>query len=158
MPLHPEKYFWDYVDVTNVWWANNMDAPLSKHLLLKRYVLVLLPYGVTFQNCIIYTYYIYMWGILLFPQYGKPCLYIHISRFPTALENMGRLFKMWWGGLEPVHEGSMGGGCRGGGRWAWSGVGKYRKGVHFFVRLPAISQQAKIELLHTFFSRILARC
>ena len=71
-----------------------------------------------------------------------------------------------------MHEGSMGGGGvwtkgRGGGgggggggvgevglKWCW----EYREGVYLFARLPAISLQAKIELFHTFFSRILARC
>ena len=47
MILQTEKYFWDFVNITNMSWVNKMDAPLSKHL-LNKYVLVLLPYEVIY--------------------------------------------------------------------------------------------------------------
>ena len=56
------------------------------------------------------------------------------------------------GGLESVHRGSMVG--------FKTVLKNTREGVHFLVKLPTISQQArkfpKNELLHIYFSRILA--
>ena len=62
------------------------------------------------------------------------------------------LFKIWWGRLESIDGGSMGG---------LKTLSKNIQKIHLLVRLPCINQQAckftKNELLHTYFSRILAR-
>ena len=77
-----------------------------------------------------------------------------VAGFPTGVENMGGLFKIWWGEwLKSIHEG------------AWGRVKMLSKntceGVHLIIKLLAISLQAykftKNEFLHTYFSRILAR-
>ena len=73
--------------------------------------------------------------------------------FPTGVENIWGLFKIWWEGLSQY----MGG--------AWGGLKMLSKntcdGVHLIVKLLVISLQActfiKNELLHTYFWRILAR-
>ena len=74
VPLYTEKYFWDLVDVPNVWWVNNMDAPLSKHFSLNRYVLVLLPCGATFQNCTCF----FNQGLLIY--YAANSIYLYILK------------------------------------------------------------------------------
>ena len=78
-----------------------------------------------------------------------------ITGFPTGVANMGGGFlKILWGwGLKSKH---------GGARGKLKMLSKNTcEGVHLIVKLPAISLQAskftKNELLHTYFSRILAR-
>ena len=76
-----------------------------------------------------------------------------LQGFPQVLRTWGELFKIWWGGLSQF----MG--------EAWGALKTLSRntceGVHLLVKLPAISLQAskftKNELLHTYFSRILAR-
>ena len=77
-----------------------------------------------------------------------------ITRFPTGVENMGGSpSKFDGGGLKSIHGGSMG---------VLKILSKNTcEGVHLIVKLPAIRLQAykftKNELLHTYFSQILAR-
>ena len=78
---------------------------------------------------------------------------LHIAGFPTGTENMGGALQNLMGGLSQF----MG--------EAWGTLKTLSRntceGVHLLVKLPAISLQAskftKNELLHTYFSRILAR-
>ena len=87
------------------------------------------------------------------------CMCTYHSGFPTDVENVvgqgvGGLFKIWWGGLSQYMGGAWGGGLK------MLSKNTYER-VHFIVKLPAISLQArkftKNELLHTYFWRILAR-
>ena len=80
-----------------------------------------------------------------------------MAGFPTVVENMGELLPMGGGAFQNL-VGEHGGGGGGGVKM----LSKNNcKGVHLIVKLPAISLQAckftKNKLLHTYFSRILAR-
>ena len=77
--------------------------------------------------------------------------------FPIGVANMGVLFKIWGGGAWVntcgEHDGEGGGGLK-------TLLKNTYEGVHLLVKLPAKSLQAceftKNEVLHTYFSRILA--
>ena len=77
---------------------------------------------------------------------------IYITGFPTGVENMDGGLQNSMGRLESVHRGSMVG--------FKTVLKNTSEGVNLLVKLPTISQQTykfpKNELLHTYFSRILA--
>ena len=53
----------------NVWWVNNMDGPFSNHF-LNSCILVLLPCGVMYQNCMCFFY------LTVFLSYSAVIFYI----------------------------------------------------------------------------------
>ena len=82
----------------------------------------------------------------------NPWEYLKRQGFPQVLRKWGDCAKIWWSWLESVH----GGACRG----LKTLLKNTCEGVHLLVKLSAISLQAckftKNELLHIYFSRILA--